>query len=88
MNDSLVTFLPSRRTIESPFTNEISFDIKTNSSEGMLLYIVEEQHNLTARRFDELVSHVALLFFVSQKEKKNFNSCKNIPHKPRALIHK
>ena len=57
-NDSSVTFVPSRRTIESPSINEISFDIKTNISDGMLLYVVGEQDNGPNEGSNELVSGV------------------------------
>lgn len=59
MNDSWVSLSPSRRTTENPFTSEISFDIKVNSSEGILLYMVGEQHNLTSGHPHELVSVTA-----------------------------
>lgn len=57
-NDSSITFVPSRRTIESPSINEISFDIKTNISDGILLYLVGEHDNGPNERSNELVSGV------------------------------
>ena len=62
VNDSFITVTTSKRTIEDPFTNEISFDVKTNSSNGMLLYMVEDQNNLTLGRSGEVVSALILLF--------------------------
>lgn len=55
-NDSSIKFVPSRHTIESPSTNQISFDIKTNISDGILLYVVGEQDNGPNERSNELVS--------------------------------
>lgn len=74
VNDSFITVTPSRRTIEDPFTNEISLDIKTNNSDGMLLYMVEDQNNLTLGRSGEVVSAFMLLFNIFQGNKRIFNS--------------
>ena len=38
-DDASVTLVPSTRTIETPFQNEISLDFKTNASEGLLMYL-------------------------------------------------
>lgn len=57
-NDSSITFVPSRRTIESPSINEISFDIKTNISDGILLHVVGEQDIGPNERSYELVSDI------------------------------
>ena len=57
-NDSSITFVPSRRTIESPSINEISFDIKTNISDGILLYVVGEQDIGPNERSNEQVSDI------------------------------
>lgn len=56
VNNGSVTLVPSTRTIENPLTNEISFDIKTNVSEGLLLYMVGRPQNQTSGRSDWLVS--------------------------------
>ena len=57
-NDSSITFVPSRRTIKSPSINEISFDIKTNISDGILLYFVGEQDIGPNERSNEQVSDI------------------------------
>ena len=55
-DDAVVTLVPSTRTIENPFRNEISFDFKTKANEGLLLYIVgEPQENRRTRRSNRLV---------------------------------
>lgn len=60
VNDSSIVVAPSRRTIENPFKNEISFDIKTDSSEGTLLYIEGFQHSSITGLSGEEVSEVIL----------------------------
>lgn len=69
VNGSSVTLAPSRRTIENPLTNEISFDIKTYSNEGVLLYMVGDQQNLTQSRQsgEQLVSVIVLFCFTLSK---------------------
>lgn len=55
-DDTSVTLVPSKRTIENPLRNEISFDFKTNVSEGLLVYMVEEpQESRRTRRSNRLV---------------------------------
>lgn len=55
-DDASVTLAPSKRTIENPLRNEISFDFKTNVSEGLLMYMVgEPQESRGTRRSDWLV---------------------------------
>ena len=55
-DDALVTLVPSTRTIENPFQNEISFDFKTNVSEGLLMYMGgEPQESRRTRRSNRLV---------------------------------
>ena len=55
-DDAVVTLVPSTRTIENPFRNELSFDFKTKANKGLLLYIVEErQENRRTRRSNRLV---------------------------------
>lgn len=55
-DDASVTLSPSKRTIENPLRNEISFDFKTNVSEGLLMYMVgEPQESRRTRRSDRLV---------------------------------
>ena len=54
VNNGSVTLVPSRRTIENPLTNEISFDIKTNVNEGLVMYMIGERQ--TSGRSDWLVS--------------------------------
>ena len=56
VNRGLVTLVPSTRTIENPLTNEISFDIKTNVSEGLVMYIEGEPQNQTSGRSNWPVS--------------------------------
>lgn len=56
VNNGSVTLVPSKRTIENPLTNEISFDIKTNVSEGLVMYMVGQPRNQTSGRSDWLVS--------------------------------
>jgi len=38
-DNASVTLVPSTRTIENPFQNEISLDFKTNGSDGLLMYL-------------------------------------------------
>ena len=55
-DDALVTLVPSTRTIENPFQNEISFDFKTNASEGLLMYMGgEPQESRRTRWSNRLV---------------------------------
>lgn len=56
VDDASVTLVPSTRTIKNPLKNEISFDFKTNVSEGLLMYMVgEPQEGRRARRSNGLV---------------------------------
>lgn len=66
VNDGLVMLVPSRRTIENPLTDEISFDIKTNVSEGLVMYIGDLQ-NQTTGHSDSLVSvgNVSVAIFLA-----------------------
>ena len=55
-DDASVTLVPSTRTIETPFQNEISLDFKTNASEGLLMYLGgEPQDSRRTRRSNWLV---------------------------------
>ena len=55
-DDAVVTLVPSTRTIENPFRNEISFDFKTKANKGLLLYMVgEPQKSRRTRRSNRLV---------------------------------
>lgn len=54
VNNGSVTLVPSTRTIENPLTNEISFDIKTNVNEGLVMYMIGEPQ--TSGRSNWLVS--------------------------------
>lgn len=55
MNNGWVTFVPPSQTIENPLTNEISFDIKTNVSGGLVMYMVRDPREQTMGRSDWLV---------------------------------
>ena len=56
-DDAVVTLVPSTRSIENPLRNEISFDFKTNASEGLLMDMVgEPQESRRTRRSNRLVS--------------------------------
>ena len=68
-NDSSIMLVPTSSLIESPHTSEISVDIKTYSSEGMLLFIAADQHNLTNGRAGETVSTVSFAFLRHQNVK-------------------
>jgi len=60
-DDASVTLAPSKRTIENPLRNEISFDFKTNVSEGLLMYMVgEPQESRGTRRSDWLTNSLTL----------------------------
>ncbi|XP_029199679.2 laminin subunit alpha-like [Acropora millepora] len=59
-NDSSIMLVPTSSLIESPHTSEISVDIKTYSSEGMLLFIAADQHNLTNGRAGETENSLGL----------------------------
>lgn len=57
-DDALVTLVPSTRTIENPFQSEISFDFKTEATEGLLMNMVgEPQVSRRTRRFNWLVGN-------------------------------
>ena len=68
-NDSSIMLVPTSSLIESPHTSEISVDIKTYSSEGMLLFIAADQHNLTNGRAGETVSTVSFALLRHQNVK-------------------
>lgn len=68
-NDSSIMLVPSTSTIESPHTSEISVDIKTYSSEGTLLFMAAEQHNLTHGNAGETVSTVTIALLKHQNVK-------------------
>lgn len=56
VNGGLVMLVPSTRKIENPLTNEISFDMKPNVSDGLMIYMVGQPQNHTSGRSNWMVS--------------------------------
>lgn len=80
MNNSWVEFVPSVQTIGNPLKNEISFDIKTNVTEGLVMYLIAEPHEMTTERSNWLVRLVECCLWTYNPENRALETINFSPY--------
>ena len=80
MNNSWVEFVPSAQTIGNPLKNEISLDIKTKVTEGLVMYLIAEPHEMTTERSNWLVRLVECCLWTYNPENRALETINFFPY--------